>query len=417
MRIGRTLPPTAAPIGIWELLRAQAGIALGQRHLKRLEAELKDYFHVRHVFLVSSGKAALTLILTALASLSPKRQILIPAYTCFSVPSAIVKAGLEITLCDVDPESLDFDFRLLERSITQDTLCVVPTHLLGLPSDIDRVKAICGPKGVFVVEDAAQAMGGKLNGGFLGTLGDVGFFSFGRGKNIACGSGGVILTNSDRIAAGIRAEYAKLKSESPFSVTMGLLGILAMRLFIDPRLYWIPASLPFLKLGETHFYKDFPMHRLSGARASVLLRWAERLENSNAARRTIARELVRRLPPGNQVIRFPGGAQAVPLRFPLLMASRRAKNELCVRGRVAGLGITPLYPTAISAIPELRGRLARTDFPAATLVADRLVTLPVHPLVREEDLDALCALVNACEAGPSRDIPETAARPLSRFGI
>jgi dTDP-4-amino-4,6-dideoxygalactose transaminase len=172
-----------------------------------------------------------------------------------------------------------------------------------------------------------------------------------------------------------------------------------MRLFIDPRLYWIPASLPFLKLGETHFYKDFPMHRLSGARASVLLRWAERLENSNAARRTIARELVRRLPPGNQVIRFPGGAQAVPLRFPLLMASRRAKNELCVRGRVAGLGISPLYPTAISAIPELRGRLARTDFPAATLVADCLVTLPVHPLVREEDLDALCALVNACEQG------------------
>ncbi len=417
MRIGRTLPPTAAPIGIWELLRAQAGIALGQRHLKRLEAELKDYFHVRHVFLVSSGKAALTLILTALASLSSRRQILIPAYTCFSVPSAIVKAGLEISLCDVDPESLDFDFGLLERLITQDTLCVVPTHLLGLPSDIDRVKGICGPRGVFVVEDAAQAMGGKHNGGFLGTLGDVGFFSFGRGKNIACGSGGVILTNSDRIAERIQAEYAKLKREPPFSVAMGLLGILAMRLFINPRLYWIPASLPFLKLGETHFYKDFPMHRLSGARASVLLGWTERLEKSNTARRTIARELVRRLPPGHQVVRFPGGVQAVPLRFPLLMASRRAKDELCVRGRVAGLGTSPLYPTAISAIPELCGRLARTDFPAAALVADRLVTLPVHPLVRDEDLDALCTLVNACEAGPSPNIPEVAARPLSRIRL
>ncbi len=417
MRIGRTLPPTAAPIVIRDLPRALAGITCGKRYLKRLEAELKDYFHVRHIFLVSSGKAALTLILTALASLSPRRQILIPAYTCFSVPSAIVKAGLEISLCDVDPDSLDFDFGLLERSITQDTLCVLPTHLLGLPSDIDRVKAICEQRGVFVVEDAAQAMGGKHNGGFLGTLGDVGFFSFGRGKNIACGSGGVILTNSDRIAGGIQAEYAKLKSEPPFSVTIGLLGILAMCLFIDPRLYWIPASLPFLRLGETHFYNDFPMHRLSGARASVLLRWTKRLEKSNAARRTIARELVRRLPPGNQVVRYPGGAQAVPLRFPLLMASKRAKDELCLRGRAAGLGTSSLYPTAISAIPDLRGRLARTDFPAAALVADRLVTLPVHPLVRDKDLDALCALVNACEAGPSRETLETAARPLSRTRV
>ncbi len=417
MRIGRTLPPTASPIATWQLLRAQTGMALGQRHLQRLEAELKDYFHVNHVFLISSGKAALALILTALASLSPRRQVLIPAYTCFSVPSAIVKAGLEICLCDVDPESLDFDFGLLERSITQDTLCAIPTHLLGLPSDIDRVKTICEQRGVFVVEDAAQAMGGRHNGSFLGTLGDVGFFSLGRGKNITCGSGGVILTNSDHIATRIQAEYAKLKSEPRFSVTMGLLGILAMCLFMDPRLYWIPASLPILRLGETNFYNDFPMHRLSGARASVLLGWRERLEKFNAARRLIARELVRRLPSGNQMVRFPGGAQVAPLRMPLLMASKRAKDELCVRGRAAGLGTSPLYPTAISAIPELRGRLTRTDFPAAALVADCLVTLPVHPLVRGKDLDALCALVNAFEVGSSQENPESAARPFSRTGV
>ncbi len=99
------------------------------------------------------------------------------------------------------------------------------------------------------------------------------------------------------------------------------------------------------------------------------------------------------------------------------MASKRAKDKLCIRGRAAGLGTSPLYPTAISAIRELRERVALTDFPAAALVADRLVTLPVHPLVRAKDLDALCALVNALETGPSREIPETAARPLSRIGV
>ncbi len=98
------------------------------------------------------------------------------------------------------------------------------------------------------------------------------------------------------------------------------------------------------------------------------------------------------------------------------MANKRAKDKLCIWGRAAGLGTGPLYPTTISAIPELRKRLARTDFPAAALVADRLVTLPVHPLVRAKDLDALCALVNALETGPSREIAET-ARPLSRIGV
>ncbi len=77
------------------------------------------------------------------------------------------------------------------------------------------------------------------------------------------------------------------------------------------------------------------------------------------------------------------------------MANKRAKDKLCIWGRAA----------------------ARTDFPAAALVADRLVTLPVHPPVRAKDLDALCALVNALETGPSREIPETAARPLSRIGV
>ncbi len=98
------MPPTAPPIKFSDLFYGVAGAFVGgKRFLRQIEGELREYFGVKHVFLLSSGKAALYLILRALHSLSPERnKVLIPAYTCFSVPSAIVKAGLGISLCDIN---------------------------------------------------------------------------------------------------------------------------------------------------------------------------------------------------------------------------------------------------------------------------------------------------------------------------
>ncbi|PYX54276.1 MAG: aminotransferase DegT, partial [Acidobacteria bacterium] len=90
MRIGRTLPPAATPIDVGAIASGLCGLFRGQQELDRFELELKEYFGVRHCFLVSSGKAALTLILHALKELSPDRdEVLLPAFTCFSVPSSV----------------------------------------------------------------------------------------------------------------------------------------------------------------------------------------------------------------------------------------------------------------------------------------------------------------------------------------
>jgi len=176
MKIRRSIPPAAAQLYLHDLLHGLAGIILGKLYLRKLEAQIKKYFSVKHVFFVSSGKASLALILLALQSLSERRRVLIPAYTCFSVPSAIVKTGLDVALCDINSETFDFDFDCLARSLDESILCVLPTHLLGLPSDVRRAKALCKEKGIFVVEDAAQSMGGKSKEKLLGTLGDVAFF-------------------------------------------------------------------------------------------------------------------------------------------------------------------------------------------------------------------------------------------------
>lgn len=403
MRIQRTLPPTATPLAVRDLLHGLAGIFLGKKTLMRLEAEIQDYFRVKHVFFLSSGKAALTLILVALRSLSSRQHVVIPAYTCFSVPSAIVKAGLNVSLCDVDLQSLDFNFECLQPLIDENPLCVIPTHLLGLPSDVDRIKALCQDKGVFVVEDVAQAMGVKHKGRLLGTRGDVAFFSLGRGKNITCGSGGIIITNSDSIAQAIRGEYAKLTKEPLLQVMKNFCEMLGMSLMVTPRMYWLPACLPFLKLGETKFYREFPIHQMDGVRAGMLSHWRERLEKSNRIRHLRAQELIRRLGSVGQVARPLFCQDPCYLRLPLLVKNKQTKEKLCDLSRQYGLGVSPLYPTSIREIPDLQGMLPDNEFPVATLVADRLVTLPIHSLVSPHDVETICTLVGGLQEAVPED--------------
>ena len=96
MRIQRTIPPTAAPVSSANLLKGILGIFYAEQYLERVEAEFREYFDVKNIFLVSSGKAALTLILEALKSKDARREVIIKAYTCFYVQSAFLTARLTV---------------------------------------------------------------------------------------------------------------------------------------------------------------------------------------------------------------------------------------------------------------------------------------------------------------------------------
>jgi len=381
----RTLSPSAAPIAFWELVRATTSLWGGVKHRNGLVQELKATFAAQEVFLVSSGKAALTVILKALAASSTRRRVIIPAYTCFSVPSAIVKADLEVVLCDVEPETLDFNFTELEGLLDEQVLCVVPTHLFGRPANVDRVQELCKGKGIVVVEDVAQAMGGRSKGRLLGTLGDVAFFSLGRGKNLTCGTGGIILTRSSSIAKLIRAEYATLQ-EPPFGdIVRNWLDMVFMRVFIHPALYWLPAGLPFLRLGETRFYTDYPMYRMDEVRAHQLQGWEQRLARANQERTAHANWLIGGLHLEVRGVKPITGEEAIYLRLPVLLGDRDTKAAVCRHSREVGAGLSPNYPSTIQEIPELAGRLANRKCPGAQEVVDRLATLPTHHFVTEPD--------------------------------
>jgi len=383
MKIKRTIPPGAAPIDINIFLHGICGLAFPQKYITNLEKSLKSYFGVKHVFLVSSGKAALTVILKALHALAPdKQEVLIPAYTCFSVPSAIVRSGLTVSLCDVDPSTLDFDYQSLAKMTTEKTLCIVPSHLFGIPSAMDKLCSFANERHIFTIEDAAQAMGGQYKERFLGTIGDVGFFSLGRGKNITCMSGGVIVTNNDQIASEIQKDYSKLVSPGFSANLIDLFKAILLSFFIRPTFYWLPAGLPFLGLGRTIYSTKFPINRLSGFQAALMTKWQERLVNSNRIRQDNGAFYASTI--GRKGHSAPSIAY---LRYPYLADSESHRDD--IYRQLKDLGASLMYPSSINEIDELKDQFDASAYPAAASIPSQLLALPTHELLSENDREAI----------------------------
>src|SRR4029077_3784186 len=129
----------------------------GSRHLA-------EHLGVANPVFVSSGRAALAILLKELCRHSDRREVVIPAYTCFSVPSAIARSGLTIRLCDVDPKTLDLDLNALVRLDLERALCIVPSGLYGLPGDLVTLEQIARRWGTSLVDDAAQCLGATQDG-------------------------------------------------------------------------------------------------------------------------------------------------------------------------------------------------------------------------------------------------------------
>jgi perosamine synthetase len=393
----RLLAPAAAPLGIRDLWFGLRGLFRPAAAVAHVQDELRQSLGVRHVFLVSSGRAALTLILRALHRKVRRRAVVLPAYTCFSVPAAVVKAGLDVVLCDVDPVTLDYDYSKLERLVDEvEPLCVIATHLFGATADVARIRAICGARNVFVVDDAAQALGIVTSAGAAGTLGDVGFYSFGRGKAVTSVHGGAIVTHSADIGRELASEYTTVPESGVRRGITALLEAVALWGFLRPSLYWLPASLPFIGLGETVYSTNFSIQRLSGAQAGLLRRWQARLTQANSARESRVTALRDRV----AGIRIP--AHAPCIRLPLVCASREERDRLYAESRQQGLGFSLMYPTTVGQVPEMRRFAGSQRFPGAERLADCLLTIPVHPLVSDQDRVAIEGLLSRVHLAEER---------------
>src|SRR5207248_7000901 len=152
----------------------------------------------------SYGRMAFYYILKAL-ELPAGSEIVVPALTFWVVPELARVAGLKVVFADVDPSTFTLAPEAFERAITPATRVVVPTHLYGLPCDMDRIIATAARHGIHVVEDCAHALGATYKGRPVGTIGEAGFFSFQTLKPLNCYGGGMALVSDATLAQRVRA--------------------------------------------------------------------------------------------------------------------------------------------------------------------------------------------------------------------
>lgn len=394
MLIRRILPPTAARISLVDIFNGFKGLLRGQAEIERFKSEIKKYYRVRHCFLISSGKAALTVILRALQQISPQRkEVLIPAYTCYSVPAAIVRAGLKVRLADIDPNTLDYDFADLKKSLQnkEDLLAVISPHLFGHPADIQKTRNILDDPQVTVIEDAAQAMGGTGGGGhLLGTFGDVGFFSLGRGKAFSTVEGGIIITNSDELAKEVDFFVDELPLQSVGSSLRLVAYALALAVLIHPSFFWLPKSIPGLKLGETIYNPQFSIKRFSAFQAGLAGKWQAGIAAMQAQRKKNLAYWADALSGFSWMTPIynegDSAKEALPLlRFPVLIHDASFRETLLDISDKHGLGIMPMYPDAIDKIHNHQFADQGRSFPGAAECSQSLVTFPVHGFVTPKD--------------------------------
>lgn len=375
------LPPVGHPVRLKD--------SLGDESL------LQDVFSPYSPRFFDSGTAALAASILAAVSIkgTSEPEVILPAYGCPDLVSAVVYAGAKPVLVDLDVDRPWMDIEQASAHITAHTVAIIAASLCGIPERLGVLRQITEQAGVLLIEDSAQLFPGSI--AEANWQGDMVIISFGRGKPVSLLGGGAVLFRDER--------FGRLLPDHPISAA----GMRQRRVYqvkallynqlISPRSYWILAWFPFLHLGETRYHSLHGIGPLDSTRRNLLnANIARYLEQKPHIQTTISGMIDSLADPG--IINLPVAcqlpAQQRLLRYPLLIDATRRNR---VHGRLIemGLGASIMYPAILPTIPGLETLLAgQGPFPVAEQFAARLLTLPTHAGVRGEDIRTMAATMS-----------------------
>lgn len=347
----------------------------------------------KYIYFTNSGISSFYIILKALREKSLKKEVILPAYTAGSLVVAIIKAGLLPVLCDINLEDFNLENESLFKAMSSNTLAIVCAHMFGIAvNDIENLKEKI-PPGIFLIEDCAQALGSKIKGKPVGNFGDVAFFSFNRGKNIPAYGGGAVITNSDILAEKINTIYKDLvidsaiidKFSAPFKMA-------AFSLAVNPFIYRMGQRfISYFK--EISPPLDFAVKKNTPFQLELISRSLRRLEELSAKRYHNGLFLINNLEGIKDLILplIPKGIYPAFNRFPVVFRDLNKKEKVEQRMQAAGIEASPMYLKPLHHLFDLG--YSKEDFPQANYFAEHLLTLPVHPTVRERDLAKMVKVI------------------------
>ena len=318
--------------------------------VRQFEAELALFLGARYVRGVNTGTDALVTALRALG-IGRGDEVITQANTFHATVGAIELVGAEPVLVDVDPQTFLIDKRQMNAAIGPRTRVLMPVHLYGKPTPMTDIIALAAERGLFVIEDAAQAIGARVEGRAVGTFGHYGCFSFHPSKNLsAAGDGGAVVSRDAELDEALRRQRE-----------LGQVG------------------------QNNHVVVGFNS-KLDALQARILCWKLPRLEEWNEHRRTAARwyrDRLAGLPLGFQA-RSEGETHAYHL-FQIRTAKR---DGLMAFLRERGIDAVIRYPTPIHLQPAFAARGWKAgQFPVAEALARELLCLPIRPDIGIDEID------------------------------
>lgn len=326
--------------------------------VEAFEREVAAYLGVKHGIGVNSGTDALVISLRALG-IGPGDEVITTPFTFFATAEAISNVGATPIFVDIDPLTFNMDPALVEPAITPRTRAIVPVHLFGQAANMEAIMQVAGHHELKVVEDVAQAMGGRYKGQSLGTFGDAGAFSFFPSKNLGgLGDGGLIATDSDEVDELVRSLRAHGASRKYDNEMIG--------------------------------YNS----RLDGIQAAVLRVKLRRLDGANDERRRAAR-IYDSLLGDLANLQLPVPSADVDHAYHQYTVRFDASVRDHARDRLRSVGIDTkvYYPVPCHKLSPYR--FLALSLPESEVAASEVLSLPIGPSIPESDQRRVGSAISA----------------------
>ena len=339
-------------------------LALGPK-TEEFERLVAEYVGVKHAVAVSSGTAALHLIVKALG-IGPEDEVLVPSFTFVASVNVILYEGATPVFVDIEPDTYNLDPEDLERRITPRTKAIMVVDVFGHPAEWDEISRIAEKYGLKVIDDSCEALGAEYKGKKLGQFGDVAAFAFYPNKQMTTGEGGMIVTNDDHVAKLCRSLRNQGRGEMGSWLEHERLGY-------NYRMTEMSAAL-----GVSQFRR---VEELLAKRERVARMYTERLSELEWIRTPVVRPYVR-MSWFVYVVTLAEGMHRDPVMKAL------AEEGIPTRG----------YFSPVHLQPYIRKRLGIKEgmLPVTESVARRTIALPFHGNMTEAEVDMVVEALKRC---------------------
>lgn len=360
------------------------------RHLDPIEALFPEH---RAYWYGSCSSALAAAVMSAIQQSTPRKQpeVIIPAYACPDVVSAVLHAGARPVVADFLPDLPWLDPRSVSNALTRNTVAVLYVRLLGLPANDRDLRAITGDEGPLLIEDAAHYF---PLGNALQSCADFVAFSFGSGKPVSLRRGGLLLQpraaeeSSPALKAGVDAHSL------PWARALHWAKCALYNPGIHPNAYWMLTQIARIRFDSIKFREmrqmtAFPDNLEQPLVAALAQHWRPA---SLEPQRTVAALVSEINGPWIDVARLAASKENERLlRYPLLLTSSWEREQLFRQLWQDGLGASRLYQRLLTEIPTVAKHLQGSATPNARRFARHLLTLPVHSAVSSRDIEAIGA--------------------------